>query len=35
MGNELGKCKCSCNKDTQNTANFDNLNNNDESKFRK
>ena len=29
MGNELGKCKCSCNKDTQNTANFDNLNNND------
>ena len=28
MGNELGKCKCACHKDEQNTANFENLDNN-------
>ena len=28
MGLEIGKCKCSCNKDNQQTANFENINNN-------
>ena len=28
MGLEIGKCKCNCNKDNQQTANFENINNN-------